>query len=340
MAHEYGIVFSGGGALGAWEAGCYETILSRHNALGPRIVTGASAGAINAVGICAGMPPQQLKDTWSALSNDSVYRSRLSSRKVAAFLWSSICKGSIFEAFNKTFNNVSSILSTDPLIVTLTGILQGYFQNFLQSAVSCVISLTNLERGIGELYYKLPPGQLLPHDLGNDWNKIRSLDILVQVLVGSTAIPILFPPYRSYFDGGVLLNQPISPAWALICPEDSTPATLDLDNFTLYVIIPSSETLGATGNLLEIGSTVISTWLSLSLIDQIKNIRLRNYIRELRVDKKLRLCVIRPSQDLTNRFGVSLLDFGKNVPALIQNGAESASYRIDRFDQINENTWY
>jgi hypothetical protein len=304
-------------------------------------VTGASAGAINAVGICAGMLPQQLKDTWADLTNDRIYKSRLGSRKLATFLWSSVQKRSLFEAFNTTFDNISSVLSTDPLRLTLTNILQGYFSNFQQSKVYCAVSLTNLERGVGEIYYKLPPGELLPRNIGENWNKISSLDILVQILLGSTAIPILFPPHGSYFDGGVLLNQPISPAWALICPGESSPgSSLDLDSFTLYVIIPSSETLGATGNLIEIGSTVISTWLSLSLIDQIKNIRLRNYIRQLSDDKKLRLCVIRPSQDLTNRFGVSLLDFGKNVASLIQNGAESASDRINLFDPADENTWY
>jgi predicted acylesterase/phospholipase RssA len=323
MTHEYGIVFSGGGRSELGRSDVMRrfflgTMQSAHD-----IVTGASAGAINAVGVCAGMLPKQLKDTWSALSNDSVFRARVGSGKVAALIWNSIKKRSVVEALNSAFCDVSSILSNDPLLDTLTKILQGYFQNFLQSKVSCAISLTNLERGVGELYYKLPPGKLLPSGLDNNWSQIRSLDILVRVLLGSTAIPILFPPHGSYFDGGVLLNQPISPAWALVCPDDSTPAALDLDDFTLYVIIPSSETLGATGNLIEIGSAVISTWLSLSLIDQINNIRLRNYIRQLRDDKKLRLCVIRPDQDLTKHFGVSLLDFGKNVTALIQNGAES-----------------
>ena len=133
MHHEYGIVFSGGGALGAWEVGCYEAILSRHNSVGPRIVTGASAGAINAVGVCAGMLPKQLKDIWSALSNDSVFRSRVGSRKVAAFVWNSIKKRSAVEALNNVFCDVSSILSNDPLLNTVTEFCKATFRLFCKA---------------------------------------------------------------------------------------------------------------------------------------------------------------------------------------------------------------
>src|SRR5689334_13235647 len=74
----YGIVFSGGGALGAWEVGCYDAIKGRHGGSAPAVVTGASAGALNAVGACAGMPPPQLQRLWTNINSQDVYRFRFS----------------------------------------------------------------------------------------------------------------------------------------------------------------------------------------------------------------------------------------------------------------------
>ena len=155
--------------------------------------------------------------------------------------------------------------------------------------------------------------------------QITGLEHLVQVLLGSTALPILFSPQYHFFDGGVLLNQPISPALELVSSAALEAPPVDLDNFVLYVIIPSSQALGAVGNLLEIGSTVINSWLSLSLVAQIRNVRLWNGIRTLTGDKQLRICVIRPPLDLTKTFGVSLLDFGKKVGALVNDGEQAAN---------------
>ena len=69
----YGIVFSGGGALGAWEVGAYRAIRLQHGT-DPTVVSGASAGALNAVAICAGMSADCLEKTWTELQVDKIYR--------------------------------------------------------------------------------------------------------------------------------------------------------------------------------------------------------------------------------------------------------------------------
>jgi predicted acylesterase/phospholipase RssA len=339
MDSTYGIVFSGGGALGSWEIGCYRAILSRYGGKQPFVATGASAGAINAVGVCAGMPPKQMEDIWTGLTNRQIYVSQFGARSAASLLWSTITKASISTAIVEFAKKSNSIYSTKPFEGTLKKVLAGYYQSFVQSNISCVISLTNLTKGAGEIYYKLPVGQGLPGpDLG-DWSPITGLENVVQVLLGSTALPILFPPQYHFFDGGVLLNQPISPALALASPGGAA-APVDLDGFVLYVIIPSSQALGAVGDLIEISSTVVSSWLSLSLVAQIRNIQLRNRIRSLTGDKQIRICVIRPAVDLTKAFDVSLLDFGKNVGELVNDGEQAANDRINRFDSANPHTWY
>ena len=56
----YGVVFSGGGALGAWEVGCLHSLLRRHETKYPLVVAGASAGALNAAGLALGMTVGEL----------------------------------------------------------------------------------------------------------------------------------------------------------------------------------------------------------------------------------------------------------------------------------------
>lgn len=50
--------------------------------------------------------------------------------------------------------------------------------------------------------------------------------------------------------------------------------------------------------------------------------------------------MIRPAVDLTKTFKVSLLDFGKNVADLINDGQEAANNRMNLFDSANPKTWY
>jgi predicted acylesterase/phospholipase RssA len=210
----------------------------------------------------------------------------------------------------------------------------GYFGSFAQSPIHFAISVTNLTKSEREYFYKLPVGDLLSQTaLQNKnvtWTEIKGLDHLVDALLGSTALPVLFPPNGTYFDGGVLLNQPITPAIQLREPD------------ILYVVIPSSETLGRTGDILEIAQTLVSTWISSSLTSQLERLRLVNKIRENRDARKLPVCVIRPSQDPGQKFGVNLLSFGERVGDLVKDGAAAANERINRFrpSDTTEATWY
>lgn len=111
-----------------------------------------------------------------------------------------------------------------------------------------------------------------------------------------------------------------------------------------FVVIPAPVTLGATDNMLQIGSTLISTWLSASLLAQVETIKLRNYIRRVinQPNDMIRLCLIRPPDDLTQQFGVSLLSFGRRVPELVGAGEQAANDRLNLFDPDpgQETTWY
>ncbi len=326
----YGIVFSGGGALGAWEVGCYKAILEYKKGQLPSVVTGASAGAINAAGVCVGMDPDTLQAKWAGLAPENIYTmafGRFALLKLAARALFSSDRPAIIGNFLSSYR---SAFDTAVLRATLTSVLEGYDDAFIDSRIKLAISLTHLANKSRQIFYHLPPGTALPFGAAAHatvWQKIEGMTMLVQALMGSTALPLLFPPFEQYFDGGVLLNQPISPA-------------LLLDVEEIYVVIPSAETIGETGSLLSIGATLLETWLSASLVAQIDMVRLRNEIRKYTGTPPLRVCLIRASADLTATYKVSLLDFGKGVDALVADGYARATTRLKNFDLGNPISWY
>src|SRR5712692_1317120 len=67
------LVFSGGGAKGAWEAGVAAALIER--GVPVRIVAGSSSGALNAVMIADGRI-DRLESLWRSLTRDHVYSLR------------------------------------------------------------------------------------------------------------------------------------------------------------------------------------------------------------------------------------------------------------------------
>lgn len=329
---DYAIVFSGGGALGSWEVGCLDAIMRHHGGRPPSIVTGASAGALNAAALCSGMMPDEIAQLWRGLTNKDVYAVRPLRTKIFIAAMMSLGGKGVVESVMSQVQATSSVYDTTPLERTLQTILAAREHSFLSSPMGFAISATRLADNEPELFYKMPHGQPLPATAASGkyaraWTPITGLAMLLQALKGTSALPILFPPMEGRFDGGVLLNQPISPA-------------IRMGARNLYVIIPSVQSFGSTEGLLAIGSTLLSTWLTMSLTAQIDQIRLRNRIRAMTGDDKLRLCVIRPALDIGREPGVGLLSFGLKVSELIAAGKLSAEQRIARFDPQNEQTWY
>jgi len=93
------LVFSGGGAKGAYEAGIAAAFLARGVPI--KLVAGTSAGALNATLIAAGQP-DLLEEMWRSISREQVYRLR-PSVFFAGFLpgwltlWAVNSAGSLFD---------------------------------------------------------------------------------------------------------------------------------------------------------------------------------------------------------------------------------------------------
>src|SRR5213594_124044 len=66
-----GLVLSGGGARGIFQVGVYERLLEDPRfAEGPAVLSGTSAGGINAALIAAGKSPRQLLQFWKEIADD------------------------------------------------------------------------------------------------------------------------------------------------------------------------------------------------------------------------------------------------------------------------------
>ena len=65
-----GLVFSGGGARGAFQVGVWKVLREQGLDRDPEVVSGTSSGALNAALIAAGLSPTQMLDFWLDLATD------------------------------------------------------------------------------------------------------------------------------------------------------------------------------------------------------------------------------------------------------------------------------
>lgn len=225
MEDMLGLVMTGGGARGAYQAGVLKRIgeikrVQTHGNPFP-IIGGSSAGAINGSGIASG------SDDFSAAT------------RVVAQLWSGIRPSDVFSCnlLSQTGNSLTWMID-----LTFGGILGGGharslldatpLSHFLSQHLDCeriqenikrgclfalAISATNYNTGNSYLFIQGKKGHPM-------WNRSRRVTLATKITVehvcASAAIPLVFSPVRlptprgtAFFgDGCVRLQQPLSPA--------------------------------------------------------------------------------------------------------------------------------
>jgi len=220
---QYGLVFSGGGARGAYEAGVMYYMRTQLPApvrnVSIPIFAGTSVGSINAC-ICAinaqspRMQGEELKRLWLGLKQKDVYnRSVFSLGKLIVHTMHSGFVN-LTRGVAQSDTHFSGILDTSPLKKTLDSQLNFHHiennikQGFLQ-ALS--IAGTNVDTGNAELFLQKHPSLAYTGDYIVHESQISSRHIMA-----SSAIPIVFPAetinQQCYIDGGLRLNTPLAPA--------------------------------------------------------------------------------------------------------------------------------
>ena len=199
------LVFQGGGALGAYQAGVYQAL---HEAgIEPDWVIGTSIGAINASLIAGNTPHERLpmlKEFWDRMAHKSIWSGSTAWPQLAQTLsyWNTLCRGipGFFEPNPMALCGTHVVLgadragycSTAPLEKTLTELVDFSLVN------RCKPRLT-----VGAAHVRT--SQMRYFDG-------RDMEINVKHIMASGALPPAFPAVRIdgelYWDGGILSNTP------------------------------------------------------------------------------------------------------------------------------------
>lgn len=221
-----GLVLTAGGARGAYQAGVMQRIgeIPRlRDGVSPfKIVTGASAGAINGTFIAArsrefSRGARGLAELWARLSVQQVFRADPLSLACGNLRWMrDLLLGGLVGG-----GNVHSLLDTAPMQKVLR---ESLHLNGISDAIesgdlfAAAVSATSYHSGRSFTFVQGRPGHPI-------WTRARRVTMRTKLRVehvcASAAIPILFAPVRvrtsaageTYFgDGALRLVAPLSPA--------------------------------------------------------------------------------------------------------------------------------
>ena len=223
-AHDkHALVLTGGGARAAYQVGCLRYIARAIPDYRPQILTGASAGAINAVHLASSNKPwresvEELRDLWLNLSTDRVYVTKTSSLAKRVFIWGLrvISGGRLGTA------DIRGMVDNAPLRQYLGAHLPlengarigGIEENIKQGWLEYLaIITTNYGSGRAVAWVEGLDG-----DAGWSKGQLRGypMETSLDHVMASSALPMFFPAVRLedmwHGDGGIRLNSPLGPA--------------------------------------------------------------------------------------------------------------------------------
>ncbi len=199
------LVFQGGGALGAYQAGVYQAM--HEAAIEPNWIIGTSIGAINAALIVGNHPEDRvgaLKEFWRGVTNKPYWGSWSLWPQTSSLMaqWTAMCRGipGFFEP------NAAALLGPR---VPLRPESAGYYS--LAPLKRTLAELVDIDL-INERRPRLTVGAANVRTSQMHYFDNRKTPIGLEHILASSALPPAFPPVRVdgelYWDGGVLSNTP------------------------------------------------------------------------------------------------------------------------------------
>lgn len=213
-----GLVLSGGGARGAYEAGVlYYLFVEAPEELRERvrfnILSGTSIGALHATAVGAGLhdPERHLRrivEVWKSLSIEQVLSLQIQDLLgLSRWLLGRSKQQSVFPA-EPIEALLSDMVDWDQLHLNLN---QGLFE-------SITVSSTQVATGKTVVFYETRDGRTRPFSRDPHVCPVYTR-LSLQHAQASAAIPFVFPPVSidgvDYVDGGIRQNTPLSPALRL-----------------------------------------------------------------------------------------------------------------------------
>lgn len=301
------LVLSGGGARGAYQVGVLRYIARRRPDMRFPILTGVSAGAINA-SFLAGSPEafsgsiEALAGHWLSLTTDRVFHTDFPSLAVNAFrVLLNLGSGGAALA-----PRVEGLVHTDPLREFLKGLIDpdAIDANIAAGRLRALaISATAFDTGRTVTFVQGEPGL-------STWERVRRRSVHDRVgidhVMASAAIPMFFPAaliHGRYFgDGSLRQSHPLSPAIHLgadrilaVSSRWRRPVT-EPETTEDPVYPPAAQVIGLLLNSIFLDNLDVDA----------ERLRRVNYLlarvpesrRWLLSEKPVRLLVLRPSTDI------------------------------------------
>jgi NTE family protein len=214
-----GVVLSGGGARGAYEAGVLSFVFERLAGdleLAPiSVLAGASIGAFNAAHLASritdpALAARSLIEMWTNLELGDVLRLDVRNARD----WTRMLSGGKGALGFFEVRALDALLGGAIDAPAITRAIAEQRLGALSVAATRVATgepVVFLERGANTIWKGRPSSPVLVHET----------PISARHIAASSAIPVLFPPVEIdghfYADGGLRLNTPISPALHLGC---------------------------------------------------------------------------------------------------------------------------
>ena len=208
------LVLSGGGAKGAFEAGVVAAI--EDAGIRPDVVSGTSAGALNAAAVACGIGADELIDLWCSMESGDVYRVRRDVHRLVRPLhllgnprrllgrgWYSTSEH-LLDSIGWTW-----LFHTAPLRRRLVELLGGEELPIVDDTVLVVACVDAATGELVRFTNVAPTGERAEPSY-------HEVTLTVDHLLASAAIPGVFAPVDvdggTYWDGGLVANTPLTAA--------------------------------------------------------------------------------------------------------------------------------
>lgn len=224
MADRLGLVLGGGGARAAYQVGVLRAIARERPNLDIPVLTGVSAGAINAIHLARHPGPfceavEDLADLWGRLRIDRVFRIDARSLVSTTLRWGAqlVSGGMTSSAGTRSLVDVAPLRQflADALEVSSgTDPLPGIADNLARGRLRAVALSTS----------SYTTGRSITWVQGTDevrgWTRpkrqARTTRLTLDHVLASAALPLFFPAvaigHEWFGDGGIRLTSPLSPA--------------------------------------------------------------------------------------------------------------------------------
>ena len=318
------VVLSGGGARAAYQVGLFRFLGRARPDLRFDVVTGVSAGAINAAFLAShrgtmAEAAEQLADLWCQLTFDRVFNVETAALGTNVARWGL----RLLSGGSHMAPTVRALLDTSPLrrllttiMTTVNGEIIGIHENLRRGRLQAV-ALGTLNYGTGQTVTWVQGENVelwqRPH------RRSAQARIAVDHVMASSALPLLFPAVRLgngwYGDGGVRQAAPLAPAIHLgaqriIAISTRYPRSQgEADRPVITGYPPPAQVLGAMIN---------SIFLDVVEQDALHLQRINRLVEAMSPEQRgalrpIRLLVLQPSQDLGRLAGAYERELPKGV---------------------------